>query len=77
PPHAPFFANYPPQFYFPTTHLTPLLNLPQPTQILIPPHNLQITLQLIPPIPIQHPTPFSIPQPRPTLPSPLVTEIFQ
>ena len=58
--HTPFFANYRPQFYFRTTDVTGVIELPQGTEMVMPGDNVTITVELIHPIAIENGTKFSI-----------------
>ena len=58
--HTPFFANYRPQFYFRTTDVTGVIELPQGTEKVMPGDNVTITVELIHPIAIEQGTKFSI-----------------
>ncbi len=48
--HTPFFTNYRPQFYFRTTDVTGMVNLPQGTEMVMPGDNVTVEVQLIAPI---------------------------
>jgi elongation factor Tu len=48
--HTPFFTGYRPQFYFRTTDVTGVLNLPEGTEMVMPGDNLKITGELITPV---------------------------
>ncbi|HLK86397.1 MAG TPA: elongation factor Tu, partial [Candidatus Binataceae bacterium] len=48
--HTPFFTGYRPQFYFRTTDVTGVLNLPQGTEMVMPGDNIKITGELITPV---------------------------
>ena len=58
--HTPFFANYRPQFYFRTTDVTGVIQLPEGTEMVMPGDNVNITVELIHPIAIEQGTKFSI-----------------
>ena len=58
--HKPFFTNYRPQFYFRTTDVTGVIELPQGTEMVMPGDNVEITVELIAPIAIENGTKFSI-----------------
>ena len=58
--HTPFFANYRPQFYFRTTDVTGLIQLPEGTEMVMPGDNIEMTIELIAPIAIEEGTKFSI-----------------
>ncbi len=48
--HTPFFANYRPQFYFRTTDVTGMVELPEATEMVMPGDNISMTVELITPI---------------------------
>jgi elongation factor Tu len=48
--HTPFFTNYRPQFYFRTTDVTGVVQLPQGTEMVMPGDNVTMEIQLIAPI---------------------------
>ena len=48
--HTPFFANYRPQFYFRTTDVTGMVELPEGTEMVMPGDNVNLTVELIAPI---------------------------
>ncbi len=48
--HTPFFTNYRPQFYFRTTDVTGIVQLPEETKMVIPGDNVKMTVELIMPI---------------------------
>src|SRR5690606_25799773 len=58
--HKPFFTGYRPQFYFRTTDVTGIINLPEGTEMVMPGDNIEVTVQLIAPIAIEEGTRFSI-----------------
>ena len=58
--HTPFFTNYRPQFYFRTTDVTGVIELPAGTDMVMPGDNIEITVELIAPIAIENGTKFSI-----------------
>ncbi len=58
--HTPFFANYRPQFYFRTTDVTGVIQLPEGTEMVMPGDNVNISVELIHPIAIEQGTKFSI-----------------
>ncbi|MBC1522526.1 elongation factor Tu [Listeria aquatica] len=58
--HTPFFTNYRPQFYFRTTDVTGVVELPAGTEMVMPGDNITITVELIAPIAIEDGTKFSI-----------------
>ena len=58
--HTPFFSNYRPQFYFRTTDVTGVIELPQGTEMVMPGDNVDMTVELITPIALENGTKFSI-----------------
>jgi elongation factor Tu len=58
--HTPFFSNYRPQFYFRTTDVTGVIELPEGTEMVMPGDNVEMTVELIAPIAIENGTKFSI-----------------
>ena len=48
--HTPFFTNYRPQFYFRTTDVTGVVNLPEGTEMVMPGDNVSMDVELIQPI---------------------------
>ncbi|WP_147804599.1 elongation factor Tu [Alkalicoccus halolimnae] len=58
--HTPFFTNYRPQFYFRTTDVTGVTQLPEGVEMVMPGDNVEMTVELISPIAIEEGTKFSI-----------------
>jgi elongation factor Tu len=58
--HTPFFTNYRPQFYFRTTDVTGICNLPEGVEMVMPGDNVEMSVELIAPIAIEEGTKFSI-----------------
>ncbi|MGM8216189.1 elongation factor Tu [Bacillaceae bacterium W0354] len=58
--HTPFFSNYRPQFYFRTTDVTGVIELPEGVEMVMPGDNIEMTVELISPIAIEEGTKFSI-----------------
>ena len=58
--HTPFFTNYRPQFYFRTTDVTGICNLPEGVEMVMPGDNIEMSVELIAPIAIEEGTKFSI-----------------
>lgn len=58
--HKPFFTGYRPQFYFRTTDVTGIINLPEGTEMVMPGDNITVTVELIAPIAIEQGTKFAI-----------------
>ena len=75
--HTPFFTNYRPQFYFRTTDVTGVVELPEGTEMVMPGDNVAMDVELIHPIAIEDGTRFSIREGGRTVGSGVVTEIFE
>ena len=58
--HTPFFNNYRPQFYFRTTDVTGVCNLPEGTEMCMPGDNVEMTIELIHPIAMEQGLSFAI-----------------
>ena len=58
--HTPFFNNYRPQFYFRTTDVTGVCNLPEGTEMCMPGDNVEMTIELIHPIAMDQGLTFAI-----------------
>ena len=75
--HTPFFANYRPQFYFRTTDVTGVIELPAGVDMVMPGDNVTITVELIHPIAIENGTKFSIREGGRTVGAGSVTQIIE
>ena len=75
--HTPFFANYRPQFYFRTTDITGIIELPEGVEMVMPGDNVELTVELIHPIAIENGTRFSIREGGRTVGAGNVTEIVE
>ena len=75
--HKPFFTNYRPQFYFRTTDVTGVIELPAGTEMVMPGDNVEITVELIAPIAIENGTKFSIREGGHTVGAGNVSEIIK
>ena len=73
--HTPFFTNYRPQFYFRTTDVTGVVDLPEGTEMVMPGDNVTMEVELIHPIAIEDGTRFSIREGGRTVGSGVVTSI--
>ncbi len=73
--HTPFFNNYRPQFYFRTTDVTGVINLPEGTEMCMPGDNVVMSVELITPIAIEAGLRFAIREGGRTVGSGVVTEI--
>ena len=58
--HTPFFNNYRPQFYFRTTDVTGVIELPAGTEMCMPGDNVEMTIELIHPIAMEQGLTFAI-----------------
>ena len=75
--HTPFFGNYRPQFYFRTTDITGVIELPEGIEMVMPGDNVEFTVELIHPIAIENGTKFSIREGGRTVGAGNVTEIIE
>ena len=75
--HTPFFSNYRPQFYFRTTDVTGVIELPAGTEMVMPGDNTRMTVELIHPIAIEQGTKFSIREGGRTVGSGVVSKIIK
>ena len=75
--HTPFFTNYRPQFYFRTTDVTGVIELPAGTEMVMPGDNIEMTVELIAPIAIENGTKFSIREGGRTVGSGVVSEVIE
>ncbi len=74
--HTPFFANYRPQFYFRTTDVTGIIQLPAGVEMIMPGDNTAMVVELISPIAIEEGTKFSIREGGKTVGAGSVTKIL-
>ena len=58
--HTPFFNNYRPQFYFRTTDVTGVVQLPEGTEMCMPGDNIEMTIELIHPVAMEQGLTFAI-----------------
>ena len=75
--HTPFFSNYRPQFYFRTTDVTGVIELPEGVEMVMPGDNVEMTVELIAPIAIENGTKFSIREGGRTVGAGNVSEIVE
>ena len=75
--HTPFFSNYRPQFYFRTTDVTGIIELPEGVEMVMPGDNVEMTVELIAPIAIENGTKFSIREGGRTVGAGNVSEIVE
>jgi elongation factor Tu len=75
--HTPFFNGYRPQFYFRTTDVTGVANLPEGTEMVMPGDNVEMTVELITPIAMDKTQRFAIREGGRTVGSGVVAEIVE
>jgi elongation factor Tu len=75
--HTPFFNGYRPQFYFRTTDVTGVANLPEGTEMVMPGDNVQMDIELIQPIAMDQGLRFAIREGGRTVGSGVVTEVIE
>ena len=75
--HTPFFNNYRPQFYFRTTDVTGVINLPEGTEMCMPGDNVEMTIELIHPIAMEQGLGFAIREGGRTVGSGKVAKIIE
>ena len=75
--HTPFFNGYRPQFYFRTTDVTGVIQLPQGVEMIMPGDNINLTLELIAPIAMEKTQKFAIREGGRTIGSGRITEILE
>ena len=74
--HTPFFNGYRPQFYFRTTDVTGVIDLPAGTEMVMPGDNIDMTIELITPIAMEKGLRFAIREGGRTVGSGIVSEII-
>ena len=75
--HTPFFSNYRPQFYFRTTDVTGVIELPEGVEMVMPGDNVDMTVELIAPVALEKGTKFSIREGGRTVGAGVVSEIIE
>jgi elongation factor Tu len=75
--HTPFFSGYRPQFYFRTTDVTGVANLPEGTEMVMPGDNVEMAIELIQPIAMDQGLRFAIREGGRTVGSGVVAEIVE
>ena len=75
--HTPFFTNYRPQFYFRTTDVTGVIELPEGVEMVMPGDNVDMTVELIAPVALENGTKFSIREGGRTVGAGVVSEILK
>ncbi|MBD3180378.1 MAG: elongation factor Tu [Candidatus Latescibacteria bacterium] len=75
--HTPFFDGYRPQFYFRTTDVTGVATLPEGTEMVMPGDDVELDIELITPIAMEHELRFAIREGGRTVGAGVVTEIIE
>ena len=75
--HTPFFNGYRPQFYFRTTDVTGVANLPEGTEMVMPGDNVEMSVELITPIAMDKELRFAIREGGRTVGAGVVSEIIE
>ena len=75
--HTPFFNGYRPQFYFRTTDVTGIANLPDGTEMVMPGDNVEMTVELITPIAMDKELRFAIREGGRTVGSGVVSDVIE
>jgi elongation factor Tu len=75
--HTPFFSGYRPQFYFRTTDVTGVANLPEGTEMVMPGDNVEMAIELIQPIAMDKGLRFAIREGGKTVGSGVVAEVIE
>ena len=75
--HTPFFNNYRPQFYFRTTDVTGVLNLPDNVEMVMPGDNIGLVVELITPIALEKEVRFAIREGGRTVGAGVVSQIIE
>jgi elongation factor Tu len=75
--HKPFFNGYRPQFYFRTTDVTGVIQLPENMEMVMPGDNVQMTVELISPIAMEEGLRFAIREGGRTIGAGVVTKILE
>jgi elongation factor Tu len=75
--HTPFFKGYRPQFYFRTTDVTGVAELPEGVEMVMPGDNISMTVELISPIAMERELRFAIREGGRTVGAGVVTEVME
>ena len=75
--HTPFFNGYRPQFYFRTTDVTGVANMPEGTEMVMPGDNVELSIELIVPIAMEQGLRFAIREGGRTIGAGAVSEIIE
>ena len=74
---TPFFSGYRPQFYFRTTDVTGVMNLPEGVEMVMPGDNIQITVELTKPIALEEELRFAIREGGHTVGAGVVSQVIE
>lgn len=75
--HTPFFSNYRPQFYFRTTDVTGIIQLPEGVEMVMPGDNIKMTVELITPVAMEETLRFAIREGGRTVGAGVVSKILE
>ena len=75
--HTPFFANYRPQFYFRTTDVTGIIELPEGVEMVMPGDDIDMTVELITPVAMEEELRFAIREGGRTVGAGVVTKVIE
>jgi elongation factor Tu len=75
--HTPFFNGYRPQFYFRTTDVTGVIQLPEGVEMVMPGDSVSLTAELITPIAMEKELRFAIREGGRTVGAGVISEIFE
>ena len=75
--HTPFFTNYRPQFYFRTTDVTGIIQLPEGVEMVMPGDNIKMTVELITPVAMEETLRFAIREGGRTVGAGVVSKILE
>ncbi|MFK5675838.1 MULTISPECIES: elongation factor Tu [unclassified Ligilactobacillus] len=75
--HTPFFSNYRPQFYFHTTDVTGVIELPEGVEMVMPGDNVTFSVELIKPVALEKGTKFTVREGGRTVGAGVVSEIVE
>jgi len=75
--HTPFFKGYRPQFYFRTTDVTGVMNLPESVEMVMPGDNVTAEIELITPIAMEKELRFAVREGGRTVGAGVVTEVIE
>ena len=75
--HTPFFGNYRPQFYFRTTDVTGIIELPQGVEMVMPGDDIDLVVELITPVAMEEELRFAIREGGRTVGAGVVTKVIE